>query len=226
MIETINEDTYNINYNYYVNDEKRKQINKIIKIKETSSGWRIYLPLIFWFYNKTNLALPLIALPYVDFHLKYQINNINKILTNNLSNSKFSITPYLNIEICLDTILLDSPERLLFGSYRHEYIIERFVIYPESLIYRINQSVNMKFNNLVKDIFWISKPIYHANQTSYKKIKNDFDIKYNYYLILTKSFNEYNLKNIITEDNIGFINDYQILRNINQEILINNSDLL
>jgi hypothetical protein len=226
MIETINEDTYNINYNYYVNDEKRKQINKVIKIKETSSGWRIYLPLIFWFYNKTNLALPLIALPYVDFHLKYQINNINKILTNNLSNSKFSLTPYLNIEICLDTILLDSPERLLFGSYRHEYIIERFVIYPESLIYRINQSVNMKFNNLVKDIFWISKPIYHANQTSYKKIKNDFDIKYNYYLILTKSFNEYNLKNIITEDNIGFINDYQILRNINQEILINNSDRL
>jgi hypothetical protein len=224
MIETLNEDTYNINYYYYVNDEKRKQVSKVMKIKENSNGWEIYFPLIFWFYNKTTLALPLIALPYVDFHLKYQINNINKILTNNLSNSKFSIIPHLNIEICLDTILLDTYERLLFGSYRHEYIIERFVIYPESLIYRINQSVNMKFNNLVKDIFWISKPIYHDNQTSYNKIINDYDTKYSYYLKLNNSFNEYN--NLITENNIEFINDYQILRNINQEILINNSNRL
>ena len=226
LIETLNEDTYKINYYYYINDEKRKQISKVMEIKENGSGWEIYFPLIFWFYNKSSLAVPIIALPYIDFHLKYHINSINKILTNNLSNSKFSNMPYLNIQICLDSILLDTPERLLFGSYRHEYIIERFIIYPESLIYQEKQTINMRYNNLVKDIFWISKPIYHKNDTAYQFLNNNNDTKYSYYLLLLKSYNNFITNSIITENNIAFINDYQIIRNINQEILINNSNRL
>lgn len=226
MIETINEDVSKINYYYYINDEKRKQLRKVIEIKESSSGWEIYYPLTFWFYNKSSLALPIIALPHIDFHLKYHINSIDKILTNNLYNSKFSTIPNLNIEICSDSILLDSPERLLFGSYRHEYIIERFIIYPESLIYQEKQTINMRYSNLVKDIFWISKPIYHKNLTAYQDIKMDNDTKYSYYLSLLKSYNNFITDNIITENNIAFINDYQIIRSINQEILINNSNRL
>jgi hypothetical protein len=224
MIETLNEDTYNINYNFYINDEKRKQIYKVMKIKENSSGWEIYFPLIFWFYNKSNLSLPIISLPHIDFNLKYQINTLNKILSNNLTNSSFSIIPYLNIEICLDTILLDVPERLIFGSYRHEYIIERFIIYPDSLIYQKNQTVNMRYNNLVKDIFWISKPIYHPNETGYRNITYNYDNKYQYYLNVLSLYNQYNTNPIVNDNNINFLNDFQIIRNNNQEILLNNSN--
>ena len=223
MIETLNEDVYHILFNFYITDEKRKQIKKLMKVIENSSGWEIYFPLLFWFYYHSNLALPIIALPYIDFNLKYQINNLSSILSNNLTNSIFSQNPQINLEICLDTILLDVPERSLFGSYRHEYIIERFIIHSDNLVYQLNQTINIKFNNLVKDVFWISKPIYHPNTTAYQQITYEYDEKYNYYLILLQSYNEYTINSVVTENNINFINDYQILRNNNEELLINNS---
>jgi hypothetical protein len=223
LIETINEDTYKILLNYYLTDEKKNQLTKVMKIIENNNGWEVYFPLLFWFYYQSNLAIPLIALPYTDLTLKFQINNLNSILENNLTGSKFSTNPQISFEICLDTILLDIPERTLFGSYNHEYIIEKFVIYPDNLIYNEAQTVNLKYNNLVKDIFWITKPIYHPNTTSYQTINYIYDAKYQYYLTLLASFTNYNLTYILTEINIGYINDYQILRNNNQEIIINNS---
>jgi len=226
LIETLTEDTFKVFYNFYITDEKRKQSDKLIKIRENSLGWQVYLPLIFWFHYNSTLALPLISLPYVDFTLKYQINNLNNIVSNNLINSTFSINPIINIEIGLDSILLDTPERLLFGSHRHEYIIERFITYPDSLIYQQKQTINLRYNNLIKDIFWIAKPIYHPNTNAYQQITYEYDTKYNYYLTVYNSFILYNKTNTITENNIMYVNDYQILKNNNQEILLNNSTRL
>jgi hypothetical protein len=223
LIETINEDTYNIISNFYSTDEKNKQILNVMKLHQNSDGWEIYFPLLFWFYGNSTLALPLISLPYIDFNLKYQLNNINNILANNLLNSSFSSTPQINIEIGLDTILLDTPERLLFGSYRHEYLIEKFTIYPNNLIFNFKQTVSIRFNNLVKDIFWITKPIYHPNTTAYQNITYDYDTKYQYYLNVLSAYNQYNNDLIVTENNINYLNDFQIIRNNNEEILINNS---
>jgi len=224
LIETINADTYNILYNFYSTSEKQKQILKMIQIHQNSDGWEIYFPLLFWFYGHSTLSLPLIALPYIDFNLKYKLNNINNILQNNLSNSTFSSHPIIFIELGLDTILLDSPERLLFGSYRHEYLIERFIIYPNNLIFNQKQTINIRFNNLVKDIFWISKPIYHPNETGYRNITYNYDNKYQYYLNILTQYNQYNINSNINENNINYLNDFQIIRNNNQEILLNNSN--
>jgi hypothetical protein len=170
------------------------------------------------------LAIPLISLPYSDLFLKYEINNINNILNNNLKNSIFTSVPEINIEIVLDTILLDSPERKIFGSYLHEYIIERFITYPNNLIYNNKQNINIKYNNLVKDIFFISKPIYHPNLTYYENIEKIYDEKYKYYI---NSYNEYTLfkmTNIYNNNNINYASDFLIFNNINIEITINKSN--
>ena len=169
------------------------------------------------------MELPTVALPYVDIHLKYQINEINNILLNDLNGAKLSINPTLHIELVTDTILLDTPERLLFGTYSHEYIIERFVIYPKNIIYKNKQSINIKFSGLIKDIFWITKPIYHPNDTCYKKHTYNYDDKYKYYVNAVNEFEKYKVTNILTDSNINYNNDFVILKNIETEIILNNS---
>jgi hypothetical protein len=183
-IETLNNDSLNIIYYYYCSDERKKQINNMVKIKKNENGWQVILPLTFWFSSRPGLAIPFVALPYIDLYFKYKINNLNNILLNDITTAQFSTPPEIKIEICLDTIYLDTPERKLFGSYNHEYIIEKYNNYPSNLVYKINQSVSIKLSNLIKDIYFITQPIYHINDNCYNLIHN--------YLIIFK-FNKINL---------------------------------
>jgi len=223
LIETLDENIYNIIYNCLSTEENKNQISKIIKIVENIDGYQIYIPLLFWFYNNSTISLPTVALPYVDITIKYEINDINYILSNNLNNIKLSIEPKLNIELISDTILLDTPERLLFGTYSHEYIIERFVTYPKNIIYKNKQSINIKLSGLIKDIYWISKPIYHLNDTCYKKYIYNYDEKYKHYINAVNEYKIYKVTNKLTDNNINYNNDFIIIKNIETEIILNNS---
>jgi hypothetical protein len=223
LVDTLNEDIFKINYYFYSDEERKNQSDKIFRIIENTYDWEFYIPLTFWFSHKPNLAIPIIALPYIDFYLKYEINNINTILTNDLTNSKFSINPELNIEIVLDSILLDTPERKMFGSHLHEYIIERFVIYPNNLIYNNTQTINIKYTNLVKDIFFISKPVYHQDLTYYENYLYDYDEKYNYYTNAYKEYLLFQKNTVYNNNNIIYVTDFVIFTNINIEISINKS---
>lgn len=223
LVETLNEDVYNIIYNFYAQQNKKIQLDKIFKIISNDQYWEIYFPLLFWFNYYSTLSLPLVALPYTDLYIKYDINSLTDILENNLINCSFSINPEINLEIVLDTVLLDTKERLLFSSNIHEYIIERFIIYPTCLIYNDTQTINLNYSNLVKSIFWISKPLYHNTQTSYNIVTNIYDNRYKYYIELMTAYNQYKITNIITSDIALFLNDFVLIDNINNEILINNS---
>jgi hypothetical protein len=223
LIETLDENIYDIIFNLYSTEENKKKITKVIKIVENIDGYEIYIPLLFWFYNNSTISLPNVALPYVDINIKYQINEINDILLNDLNGVKLSSNPILHIELVSDTILLDIPERLLFGMYSHEYIIERFVTYPKNIIYKNKQSINIKFAGLIKDIIWISKPIYHPNDTCYKKNIYKYDEKYKYYVNADNEYKKYKVTTILTDSNINYNNDFIILKNIETEIILNNS---
>lgn len=223
LIETLDENIYNILYNCYSSEETRRKITKVIKLIENNNGYEIYIPLLFWFYNNSTLSLPNVALPYIDITLKYQINELNEILLNDLNNSKLSINPNIKIELISDTILLDTPERILFGQNNHEYIIERFVIYPKNIVYKNKQIINIKYSNLVKDIIWITQPIYNSENTCYKKYIYDYDEKYKNYIDIKNEYTEYIITNILTDINIVYNNDFIILKNIDLEIMLNNS---
>jgi hypothetical protein len=219
LVEKLNEDTFNIYYYYYCTEEKRMQLDKLFKIVETKDNWQVFIPLLFWFYNNSTLALPFVALPYMDFFIKYQIDNLGNLLSNDITNVEYSIEPSLKLEICLDSIILDIPERNLFGSFQHEYIIERFNIYPDNLVYLKNQVIPINFKNLVKDIFWITQPIYNLDTTSYSNIKYKRDILYEEYLKLRNKYELY-LNNSIG----NYINNFFILEKIDNEVLINKSN--
>jgi hypothetical protein len=225
ILETINEDTININYNLYYTAEKKYQYDKITKIIETKTHWQVFLPLDFWFNNNSTLAIPLICIPYIDLMLSYNINKIENIIDNELINYTFSNRPEIKIELCIDTILLDTEERRLFGSTQHEYVIERFKIYSSQLVYKMNQDITINFTNLIKDIIFISQPIYHPDDTSYKIENADQDYYLSYWNKIKLLYNVFKINRIFTSEiPITYANDFAILDNIEKELLINKSD--
>jgi hypothetical protein len=222
LLETLTPDVYNINYNYYFTDERRKQFNQVIKVIEMKDGYKFTLPLIFCFTNESRLSLPFISLPYIELYIKYQINSLASVLNNDLTNCKFSNIPQIQVTMCLDTIILDVEEREYFGKNRIDYLFERFVTYPTNLVHNINQNINLHFKNLVKDIFWVSKPIYSTN-TYYELYKMVYDELYGYYVKVTDEYKNYIKTSIYTEENVTYINDFNLIYNIDHEIFVNNS---
>ena len=224
IIETLNSDTMNITYNLYMSAERKKQVEKMCTIKETPEYWMGIVPLDFWFSHSSTLSLPLLSLPYVDLLLKYQIENINNILLNDMTNCIISKIPQIKVELNIDSIILDTKERELFGSTQHEYLIERYKTYPINLVYNIKQNVSIKLFNLVKDIIFITQPIYHLNDTSYKNITYIHDYYYNDYYVTSNLYNIWIKTRVFTDDiPTSNINSFLILEAIDSEILINNS---
>jgi len=220
LIEEINKDIFNIHNNLYFNFEKRIQFNNLIKIKKTNKNWIFYLPLIFWFNNHSTLALPLLSLNNIELKIKYKINNINNILSNILTNDYvFSKEPYLKLYLISDTILLDTEERRLFGTYSHEYVIERYINYSYDYINNIDTIISKKFNGLIKDIYFITE-IINTNINCYQNYVEDYDNKYIRYL---NTLNYYN--NIINDINKNkYIEDLNIIKNIDYELNIFNKN--
>ena len=204
--------------------KKKKQIDNIVKLRKNINGWQVILPLTFWFSSRPGLAIPFVALPYIDLYFKYKINNLNNILLNDITSSIFSSQPEIKIQICLDTIYLDTPERKLFGSYNHEYIIEKYNNYSSNLVYKINQSIPIKFSNLIKDIFFITQPIYHTNDNCYKTSRYERDTKYLEYTTTILLYNQYKLNPVFTDEiPSSYGSNFSILDAIEKEIKINKS---
>ena len=170
IIETLNSDTMQISYSLYSPAEKQKQLVKLVTMKETKDYWIGIVPLSFWFTYTSVLALPILAMPYVDILLNFKIENLYNLILNDMTNCTLSQIPQIKIELNIDSIILDTNERMLFGSTQHEYLIETYKIYPTTLIYKTNQIIPFKFYNLVKDIILVSQPIYHLNNTFYSNI--------------------------------------------------------
>ncbi len=224
IIETLNSDTMNITYNVYLNAERKKQVEKMIQIKETPDYWMGIVPLDFWFSHSSTLSLPLLSLPHVELLLKYQIENLNNIIINDMTNCYLSNIPQIKVELNIDSIILDTKERELFGSTQHEYLIERYKIYPINLVYNLNQIVSIKLFNLVKDIIFITQPIYHLNDTSYKNITYLKDFYYNDYFITCNLYDIWKNTRVFTEEiPTTYLNSFLILEEIDKELLVNNT---
>ena len=221
IIETLNSDTMAVTYNVYLTEEKRKQTSKIVNIKETKDYWIGIIPLNFWFSRESTLSIPMLSLPYIDLLLNFRIENINNLILNDMTNCTLQEIPQIKVELNIDSIILDTTERELFGSTQHEYLIERYKIYPSSLVFNTNQLISYKFYNLVKDIVFISQPIYHQNDTYYKNITNERDIYYNEYYNSNILYNIW-LKTKVFTDQIPVSNlsNFLILEAITSEILV------
>lgn len=214
LIEELNGDI--MAFKYYLNlpEDRRQQIDEMIKIRFNGTKWELYVPLLFWFSNNPGLSIPIIAMPYTDIILKYKINDISSCLANNLSgNYTFSTTPNIRITLVNDFVLLDLNERKLFGSYSHEYIICRSKVYETNYINSPSNVIVKQLSGLVKDIYLVTKPL-DSNVNYYKNITNEYDVRYNRYINAVNYYNLFSINNIYTSDEQrDYADDIQIIKN-------------
>ena len=199
MIEEINEDTFNINYYMYLSKQKRQQFDKIVQIRN-NNGWEFRIPLEFWFNNKPGKTIPIIALQYSELRLEYKLNDITYILSNDMTSSN-SIIPSIKLSLNTDFIILDTMERNLFGSFSHEYVIEKYRTYlPNNIYYDISNNLSVLYktwNGLVKDIYFIAKPLNYNGLTYFPQVISNYDMKYSRYTLALQYTNDYIANNRI-----------------------------
>lgn len=225
LAEEINENVININKYLYCTENQRKQLENMTKIRFNGNSWELYMPLIFWFCNKPGLSIPSVAMPYTDLILKYQLNNLETVLSNDLS-GKYSLTqvPEVKITLITDFILLDMIERTLFGTYSHEYIINRYKIYPNIFVNSELINAHRVFTHgLIKDIYLISKPL-NSNLTYYPQEIPKYDYKYGKYVTALQYYNLFIINNVYTsQDQISYALDIEIIINNTKELNIYNA---
>ena len=219
LVEQLNKNVMDIQYQFLKDDNKRSQLDKLVKPYHYNNGIRFIVPLEFWFNCDSTQSLPLICLTYTLISLKFKISEIKELLLN--INYESKDLPELNIQINIDGIMLDTIERELFGNLQHEYMIERFKTYPDSLIASVNSISRMKFKNMVKDVFFATEIISTSEPTysEYKPMKDYWTI---YYENKRALYNEYLITGVYT-DKIGKENafDFDVIKKAISDVQIN-----
>jgi hypothetical protein len=200
MMEELNEYVFNINYHLYSTEEQRRQLDKMVIIRKNSS-YELYIPLIFWFSKKAGMSLPTVALPNTQLRLEYKLNDISYMLDNDLSGSyTFSTHPACKLTLQSEFILLDSMERKLFGSFSHEYVIDRYINAPYNNITSDNTVLVKNWSGLIKDIHFIAEPENYPGLNYFPEITNNYDYQYQRYVTAVKYYNLYQTTNYFTSD--------------------------
>jgi hypothetical protein len=177
IIERLDKTTFEMQYQFLKDPQKKIQIEKITKMYDYEGKMRLVIPLEFWFNNQANMYLPLISLPYTDVSIKFKLNKLNEILG---SNYTIISEPDINIQVNIDGIILDTFERDMFGNNKHEYLIERFMQYPDNLIDKTSSVIKMIFKNPIKDIYYKTEVLGSSDTCFYttKIIMDDWQKEY------------------------------------------------
>jgi hypothetical protein len=220
IIERLDKTTFEMQYQFLKDPQKKKQIDKLTKIYDYEGKMRLMIPLEFWFSNQANMYLPLISLPYSDVSLKFKLNKLSKILG---SNYTIISEPEINIQVNIDGIILDTFEREMFGNNKHEYLIERFIQYPDNLIDKTSTTIKMIFKNPIKDIYYKTEILNSYDNCYYntKIIIDDWQQEYKNNRILYNEFIKTGIKTDIYTDNSK---DFEIIRIAIKENRLKNSE--
>ena len=166
---------YELNCDYDKKELMEKMIGSTKDLTTLSSeikeGKNLILPLNFWFCRYKGLNIPLIAMPYVNIFLKFDIASLDDLVRKE-TGTKVNIESDLSMELISNFIYLDESERKLFAEARHEYLIEQIQFNGIQNITTLNPRFNVYFRNNVKDMYWILL----NNNNLYNKDKGNYSL--------------------------------------------------
>jgi hypothetical protein len=161
-------------YDRMINDKNNDKVFKSY-FKNQKFDSYVYLPVPFWFCQTYGLAFPLVALQFntlqlkiklkkavdliyfnipdnVDKNIVYKIKDlISQSFLNNINNV---LKSDLEVNVLLEYISLDSPERQKFVQSGHEYLITQVqdIVFDNASTY--NSKFELNFFHCVKDLYW------------------------------------------------------------------------
>ena len=182
LIDKIYSDWNNIWYELNCDYDKKELMERmigatkdLITIDSTiKNSKKLILPLNFWFSRYKGLNIPLVAMPYVNIFLKFEIESLENLVRKDIG-TKVELGSELNMEIISNYIYLDETERKLFAEARHEYLIEQIQFNGIQNVDSLNPRFTVYFRNNIKDIYWIllnNNNLYDKNKGNYS-LNND-----------------------------------------------------
>lgn len=179
LIDSQKSEWINLWKNLNISNNKQKGYNKLIGNLEEifvmdnneKSSKTLYIPMNFWFCNKSGYNIPIIAMPYVDIKLSLFIEDINMLVRKDYG---VEIEGKMDIKssLLVNYIYLDDTERKLFAESRHEYLIEQTQYNSSKTLYPNLSQINLElsFKNNIKDIIYVLK----KNKDIYLRDRNNF----------------------------------------------------
>lgn len=178
-------DGYNKMIGYSIPPEDVSTFDKIPYPESPET--KLFIPFEFWFCQNHGLALPLISLQYDCVKINIEFRNLNELHRENTFNkpqNQYNIPSDKKLGetvLWIDYIFLDVDERRRFSQSKHEYLIEQVQANGEEKIDAelTNISVNLKFTNPVKEIFWVFQYEENISTNQWFNYTNNNDI-FNY----------------------------------------------
>lgn len=108
------------------------------------------IPLMFFFCNKSEMALPLLAIREKDIYIKvFFEKKVNCIQSGSLPTGDIS-----NVSLWVDYIFLDDYEKKYIVSHELEYLFETTQHYQRNLVSNGEKRINLPFNLSTKELLW------------------------------------------------------------------------
>ena len=216
-------DIYNQLFTDY-NTQYDKMIGNISELtdytKKSKGKYRLYIPLRFWFCNKSGLALPLIALHNNSVKIEIKLNELEECIIYN-KKGILKKSEEMQVRLLAEYIYLSEDERKLFGESKHEYLIERMQMSPGTTITTKNNDIAIDFHDPIKDLIWTLKPqnnIDTKDITTYCCVEEKiiYDNYQKEYLDNSKLYEKYVYEGI-KEELIpnSFLDTYNIFKSLN-----------
>jgi hypothetical protein len=131
-------------------------------------GRRLYIPLPFYFQKRPAQAIPLIALVNSNLTLKFDFRKLEDLMVFPLT-ARVEQSGKFKAQLLGSYIYLSDTERRLFGSSRHEYVIEQ-VQYLNKWVDDKTREMNIDFANPVKDLFFCIQPAQRTADKRYHEL--------------------------------------------------------
>jgi hypothetical protein len=136
--------------------------------RSMAAGGTYYVPMKFCYNRNPGLYMPLVALPYHELKMNFDINTYLNCVKCNYPvtslTSKNGATPLsiTNMKLYCDYVFLDAPERIRMSEIQHEYLVTQLqwqgsepVTSPTAPSGTQNRKFTLNFNHPVRELVFV-----------------------------------------------------------------------
>ena len=133
-----------------------------------AAGGTYYVPMKFCYNRNPGLYMPLVALPYHELKMNFDINTYlncvrcNYPITSLTSQNGATPLSITNMKIYCDYVFLDAPERIRMSEIQHEYLVTQLqwqgsepVTSPTAPSGTQNRKFTLNFNHPVRELVFV-----------------------------------------------------------------------
>lgn len=152
---------YTLNNKAFMKDMLDEMIGNVPNLtsysRDSKDSYILYIPIPTWFTEHSGNALPLIALVYNDVEIAIEFSSLDKCC---VYNGQSNINNLIKLGACsflVDYIFLDADERVKFGQFSHEYLVQSVQTITSEKHNIIESALELDLFHPVKELLWYTR---------------------------------------------------------------------